>query len=524
MVYTHVIKARSLPMLPTVFPAIHKALEPHINWIKKRYVFFTVSAVASVVSLALVVVQGSQMLDTEFRGGVSLTMQTRLAREGEPKDDEGRILLSRPDVENRVHEIGTDAQADQPVLKQFESASVLTVGDTVDFKASRFQIKVANPAGVEEGKNVADTVVQAIVNEFGDQLDVRQPLTFKGMNSPEYAQYTREIFAPTLGKVIDRPEIQDSVAAQVGGVAVMIQDISPPVQREEMEDRIQKMRDQPDFSDTAGRSSRVVPLDWVDPADHSKGFTSAVFLVYDPNLDSRKVATDQWDERLAQREWKLVTAAMARPASLEQVSEFSSAMAESLRANAVVAVGLSLIGMLAYIWLRFGSFRYSVATVIAVTHNVIICLGALALTHWVAGTRVASWLMLDEFRIDLNVIAALLTIIGYSLNDTIVILDRIRENRGKRLLATPEIVNNSINQTFSRTILTGGSTIIASVILYVLGGTGIQPFAFTFLIGLLVGTYSSVTIAAPLVIGGPPRTQEQPVTSIERRVPEPAPA
>jgi SecD/SecF fusion protein len=122
--------------------------------------------------------------------------------------------------------------------------------------------------------------------------------------------------------------------------------------------------------------------------------------------------------------------------------------------------------------------------------------------------------MLGEYRIDLNVIAALLTIIGYSLNDTIVILDRIRENRGKRLTVTPEIVNLSINQTFSRTILTGGSTILASIILYVMGGTGIQPFAFTFLIGLLVGTYSSVAIAAPLVVQKPQEGPSVPATPV----------
>jgi len=221
--------------------------------------------------------------------------------------------------------------------------------------------------------------------------------------------------------------------------------------------------------------------------------------VYDDNLDQAAVDVELWDTQLAANEWRLVSTALATGSSLQEVNSFSPAMARTLAANAVVAVVLSLLGMLMYIWIRFGSLRYSVSTIVAVTHNVIVCLGALALTQYIAGTPVARFLMLEEFRIDLNVIAALLTIIGYSLNDTIVILDRIRENRGKRLFATPEIINNSINQTFSRTILTGGSTIVASIILYVLGGTGIQPFAFTFLIGLLIGTYSSVAIAAPLV-------------------------
>ena len=109
-----------------------------------------------------------------------------------------------------------------------------------------------------------------------------------------------------------------------------------------------------------------------------------------------------------------------------------------------------------------------------------------------------SFRLLDEFRIDLNVVAGLLTIVGYSLNDTIVIMDRIRENRGKLSYASASVVNASINQTFSRTVLTSGTTITSAIILYSLGGTGIRPFAFTFLIGLIAATYSSVAIAAPL--------------------------
>ena len=109
---------------------------------------------------------------------------------------------------------------------------------------------------------------------------------------------------------------------------------------------------------------------------------------------------------------------------------------------------------------------------------------------------------IEAFQIDLGVIAALLTVIGYSLNDTIVILDRIRENRGKRPLPTQEIVNNSINQTISRTVLTSVTTLIAVVIIYLAGGGGIRPFAFALLIGIFVGTYSSVAIAAPLVFKG----------------------
>jgi SecD/SecF fusion protein len=155
--------------------------------------------------------------------------------------------------------------------------------------------------------------------------------------------------------------------------------------------------------------------------------------------------------------------------------------------------------MLVYIWARFGSLRYSAAAVAALCVNVCVCLGALALSLLVAPTILGLNLRIEEFRIDLNVVAGLLAIIGYSLNDSIVILDRVRENRGKLSYASKSAVNLAINQTFSRTVLTSGTTVATALILYWLGGTGIRPFAFTFLVGLVVATCSSVAVAAPLV-------------------------
>jgi SecD/SecF fusion protein len=188
---------------------------------------------------------------------------------------------------------------------------------------------------------------------------------------------------------------------------------------------------------------------------------------------------------------------LTREASLDQ-SSFSPKVAQNLAASAIVAVILSLLGMLVYIWFRFGSLRYSVCAISALLFNISICLGAIALSLAIGETSIAGVRVLDEIRIDLNVVAGLLTIVGYSLNDTIVILDRIRENRGKLSYASLDVVNNSINQTFSRTIMTSGTTITSAMVLYSLGGTGIRPFAFTFFVGLIAATYSSVVIAAPL--------------------------
>ena len=96
-------------------------------------------------------------------------------------------------------------------------------------------------------------------------------------------------------------------------------------------------------------------------------------------------------------------------------------------------------------------------------------------------------------------IGAFLTIIGYSLNDTIIIMDRIRENRGKLDYASRTVVNLAINQTISRTVITSGTTLAAVIILYIFGGEGVRAFSFTLLVGVIVGTYSSIAVAAPLV-------------------------
>jgi SecD/SecF fusion protein len=108
--------------------------------------------------------------------------------------------------------------------------------------------------------------------------------------------------------------------------------------------------------------------------------------------------------------------------------------------------------------------------------------------------------MIEKFQISLSIVAALLTIIGYSLNDTIVVFDRIREVKGKSPHLSREMINSSINQTLSRTLLTSLTTFFSVIILYVLGGDGIHGFAYALLIGIFVGTYSSVFIAAPILL------------------------
>src|SRR5271165_512259 len=156
-----------------------------------------------------------------------------------------------------------------------------------------------------------------------------------------------------------------------------------------------------------------------------------------------------------------------------------------LRRQAVVVTLYALAGMLVYIAFRF-EWVYGAAAVLAVFHDVLITLGLFSIFH---------------FEISLTVIAALLTLVGYSMNDTIFIFDRIREN--SRLLRKEpfaDIVNKSINQTLSRTILTSGLTFLTVLVLFLMGGQVLRAFSFALVVGIVVGTYSSFGIAAPLVV------------------------
>ena len=158
---------------------------------------------------------------------------------------------------------------------------------------------------------------------------------------------------------------------------------------------------------------------------------------------------------------------------------------KDLREKGLMAVLYAMIGILVYVSWRF-EFRYAVGAVLALLHDVVITLGAFSLFN---------------MEIDLPVIAAFLAIIGYSLNDTIIVYDRIRENLGKHSKeGLASVINHSINETLSRTILTSGTTLLVVAALFIFGGGVIHTFAFALLVGIVIGTYSSIFVASPLLL------------------------
>ncbi len=177
--------------------------------------------------------------------------------------------------------------------------------------------------------------------------------------------------------------------------------------------------------------------------------------------------------------------------TVRSVQVVGPTVGHQLERQAALATLYSMIGMLVYLWFRF-QLIYGVAAVVACFHDTLITVGAFSL---------ASSMGFNGLELSLTVIAAILTLVGYSMNDTIVVFDRIRENlRLSRREPLPDLVNRSINQTLSRTVLTSGLTFLTVLSLFIFGGEVLKGFSFALVVGILIGTYSSIAVASPMLV------------------------
>jgi SecD/SecF fusion protein len=199
-------------------------------------------------------------------------------------------------------------------------------------------------------------------------------------------------------------------------------------------------------------------------------------------------------EKVFAKAQQLITTEPFFPAS----SKIGGAVAGGARVRAFYALVLSWLCMIVYLWVRFQKVAFGVAAVAALIHDVFVMIGAIAISYYVAGFL--GFLGIEQFKIGLPEVVAMLTIIGFSVNDTIVIFDRIREIRGKDPALTKKMVNDATNQTMSRTLLTSFTVLLVTVILYAAGGEAIHGMMFALLIGVFTGTYSSIYVAAPILL------------------------
>ncbi|MHB1424622.1 MAG: protein translocase subunit SecD, partial [Gemmataceae bacterium] len=236
-----------------------------------------------------------------------------------------------------------------------------------------------------------------------------------------------------------------------------------------------------------------------------KQLTFRVEKIGKPNKDDRyaqmkiepsdKISRAQFEKILAQTK-----SAFENSPQPERLENFDAQLAASTKERAMYAILASWAALLLYLWFRFGNWTFGAATVLCLIHDLFFTLGFIAAAHYIHGTWLGNLFGISDFKIDLPAIAALLTLVGYSVSDTIVVFDRIREVRGKNPLLTPAMINDSVNQTLTRTILASMTVWLVVIVLYAFGGEGVHLFGFVMIVGVVVGTYSSIYIASPLLL------------------------
>ncbi|MFG0327836.1 MAG: protein translocase subunit SecD [Phycisphaerales bacterium JB037] len=491
---------RKTSMLPMAVPAIEHALEPKIKWMKLRWVFVAISAGYIALGLGMVWKQGSKMLDTEFVGGTQVQLQFKDdAETGEP------IVRSRQVIEDGLAAIERRARSDDDpsndALADLASADLVALDprDGADglIVSDRYMIKTR----IEN-----DALLQSALQlEFQDLLDAQPPIQFE--NADDFRAVVFPITEPSLvdnlGTRTAGVPFEDrgqDVSAYPDGVIVLMEDLEPAPTLSALRTKLQQVR----TVDPAYENARARPWALFILEGDENRVISAAMIARDPDISFGQ--PELWEEELARVEWQLARDALGRSTSMAELQKFSASIAQTFKARAVAAILLSFLLITIYIWVRFGSVRYSLAAITCLLHDVLTCIGLIALAEIIyehpSTQGFAQSLGIMPFKIDLNMIAAILTIIGYSLNDTIIVMDRIRENRGKLPYASTEVIESSVNQTISRTVITSGTTLLAVLILYLIGGEGVRAFSYALLIGIGVGTYSSIAVAAPLVWSG----------------------
>ncbi|HUS90801.1 MAG TPA: protein translocase subunit SecD [Phycisphaerae bacterium] len=496
---------------------------PSVDWMGKRKHFWVLSAALMVLGLASVITQGSNIWGIEFSSGTQAVIQLRddallgagkqlpndqLVRQrfdaeaatlgySSLRDSRVEMLLEPDKADNFLDKYDADkdgkvtaAEARAARLNEAFFAKMDTNGDKVlesgeldNLPATRYQLSTTEITG---------SLIQEVVGKaFGKDLAQRTECSFE----PAAGQDIRELglTCDDEGKARVEPNPDSPRRAMLeefaGGVAVVVGKVTPPIAPADLKERIREIR-----SEEAGgvemRRTEVIGLG--PPIEDGYG-SFAVLVKLDELVPARWAAA-------AGKQAELVGEALRRKESLVMMV-FDPAIASLGAQRAIIAIVLSWVAIVLYLWLRFGSIQWGLAAVICLVHDVVIAVGLVAASGWLYNSFLGPMLGLGWFKIDLAMVAALLTVIGYSVNDTIVVFDRIRENRGKLTTISVPVINKSINQTLSRTVLTSGTTFIVVFIMYVWGGQGIHAFNFALLIGVIFGTYSSVAIASPLLLG-----------------------
>ena len=445
--------------------------DTRIDFVSKQKLALAVSAALLLCGVGLIATRGAELLDIDFRGGTMVTFQL--------------------DQSESAAEVREDLEA-VPAFRGNVSVERLELDDDAGEAGRRFRIRTTlrdrqleeNPEAYGGATSVAALVAEAF--EATGTVNVRRvTVVDRGGLAPLADDPERRTvslsFSEPIGAATVLRELGDATAALVRDAGQQMDDPTAPY----------SVRGVGAATDGVGEAGGYETL--------------------------QVTATGAVSDELFAGALDRMTATLAESPVFDEVNSFDSAVADEMQRSAILAILASLVAIVAYIWLRFQRVDFGLAAVAALVHDVLFVLGAVALANWLVGGLNAGaavgWLGLEEFKLNLPMIAALLTVIGYSLNDTIVVFDRIREVRGKNPGLTADIVNRSLNQTLSRTLLTSVTTLIVVGILYAFGGEGIHGFAYCLVVGIVVGTYSSLFVASPVLLWLMNRKAKRPVST-----------
>lgn len=422
-----------------------------------------------------------------------------LERDGVSVSGNSVIFACKPgtlDLDGFKKLLADAAQQARSAADKLSSARIQSVGEGTNASGGPSYEVVT----VETNRPVLQTAILAVL---GDKLEIQRAIRFVAAQDTDLTKeqyFVIESEDQYLRDVLGGDSISD-IRAYRGGVAVKVEldAAEAPLAAAEVERRIREVGLQPEFEQFRAREWAVFPLGAGGKiAGGATGYKQFAVCSIDESL-TYDDDPNLWGDAVAKPELALVTAALSSEKSFSKVIQFAPQIAGQTRNRAMFAIVLAMIGIGAYVWMRFGTRDYGLAILVTTAHDVCVVLGMIALSHWLNGNFLGRGLMIEDFKFDLTMLAAVLTIIGYSLNDTIVVFDRIRENRGKTGSLSTHLINESINQTMSRTILTALLVFLTVITLYIFGGDGIHGFAYAMLVGTIVGCYSTVAIAVPLV-------------------------
>ncbi len=510
--------------------------KPNVNWMKLRPAFLVISSALIIAGLAVFYTTKNKY-DIEFTGGTSVVINL--------KDG---VELSRKDVEDKIHKVGE--QMNNPALA---TANVYSTGKPIienpegEKKYKQYEIKtietnktIVTMTFSGNGQQTADKIASAVTDQLSNvtvkpagkanvfEISTSQTNKTIVKNVLETAFADAQLTEPQLQQTVN-----DAILAAFENDLQIMQNLEPQITSvdkiteevinqypelndfisglkinckldraatpEEINNRFQYLRYKPEMRDIKRYTYQLFTAD-LTPLTPSKPVDAFVYVSVNEEFAFSQPPEDEWN-RFVENEKTKVLSSMQLSETLPRVTQINPSIGEEAKVRALIAIILSLAAIVAYIWIRFGNARYGFAAILALVHDVCITLGAVTACTFFANTKIGEALLIGDFKINLAIIAAFLTLIGYSLNDTIVVFDRIRENRRKAQLTT-QTITNSINQTLSRTLLTSFTTFIVVLIMYIFGGQALRGFTFAIGFGVIIGTYSSIAIAAPVLLLG----------------------